>query len=385
MPGAVKLREGAAPAGRPESAWRRRPHVCFVAPHAWPVFAGDARFPVAGGAEVQQSVLARLFARHGLRVSMITLDYGQRDRASVDGVTVHKAFAPGAGMPVLRFVHPRLTAMWRALDAAGADIYYFRSAAMWLAVVTAFCRRRGRRSVYAGASDKDFEPGIGGQVRYARDRWLYRRGLAEVDRIVAQNAGQVASCRAHHGREAVLIPSCYEPPARRHRGARELVLWVGMIHPNKRPELFLELARRLPHRRFAMIGGPRAGAGAYYERVRAAAAGVPNVEMTGFLPLAEVETWFDAGRVLVNTSVYEGMPNTFLQAWARGLPAVGTVDVGAPVQLVAGDVEGLARAVERAFGEPELGRRSLEYFRRAHSPAAALERYERLFAELVAP
>ena len=73
--------------------------VCFVAPLAWPVLARDARIPVAGGAEVQQSILARLLGARGHRVSMVTLDFGQPDGSRVDGVTVHKAFAPGAGLP----------------------------------------------------------------------------------------------------------------------------------------------------------------------------------------------------------------------------------------------------------------------------------------------
>jgi glycosyltransferase involved in cell wall biosynthesis len=233
----------------------------------------------------------------------------------------------------------------------------------------------------------DFEPGIGGQVRYARDRWLYRRGLARVDRIVAQNERQRASCLAHHGREAVVIPSCYQLPESRNFSDKEskgIVLWVGMIHENKRPELLLELAARLAHRRFVVIGGPRPGApAAYYERVRAQAAVLSNVEFKGFLPLAEVEGWFDAAQVLVNTSAYEGMPNTFLQAWARGVPTVATVDVGAPVHRVARDIDALAREVESAAQDAVLRGRCRDYFERTHSSAAALERYARLFDELL--
>ncbi|HEX6154859.1 MAG TPA: glycosyltransferase family 4 protein, partial [Burkholderiales bacterium] len=173
-----------------------------MAPHAWPVLSRDPHIKVMGGAEVQQSNLARLFVANGYRVSMVTMDYGQPERSVVDGVTVYKAFAPHAGLPGLRFLHPRITSMWRALREVDADIYYQRSSAMWTGVVAAFCRRYGKRSIYAGASDRDFEPGQE-QIKHGRDRLLYRWGLANVDRIVAQNASQIESCKRHHRRQAV--------------------------------------------------------------------------------------------------------------------------------------------------------------------------------------
>jgi glycosyltransferase involved in cell wall biosynthesis len=361
---------------------KTRPHVCFVAPHAWPVLSRDPHIRVVGGAEVQQSVLARVLAANGYRVSMICLDYGQPDRSRIDGITVHKAFAPQAGAPVLRFLHPRLTSMWRKLGEVDADVYYCRSASIWLWLTAQYCRRHRRRAIYAGASDRDFVADVGGQLRYARDRWLYRRGLAAADAIVAQNHAQRLSCAATHGRDATVIPSCYQLPEQRLEAARDRVLWVGAIHENKRPQMFLELAARLPQRRFVMIGGPRQDSDALYERMRAQAATLPNVEFKGFLPLAQAEPWFDRARVLVNTSLYEGMPNTFLQAWARGVPTVATVDVGSPVNSIAKDIDQLASGVERAFADPSLGERCREYFERTHSTAAALDCYARLFDQL---
>src|SRR5437764_14989661 len=90
---------------------KRKAHICFVAPYAWPVLSRDPNIQVVGGAEVQQCVLARLLADNGYRVSMISFDYGQPSPTLVDGVTVYKSFRERAGIPVFRFLHPRLTTM----------------------------------------------------------------------------------------------------------------------------------------------------------------------------------------------------------------------------------------------------------------------------------
>ena len=369
----------------------RKPHVCFVAPYAWPVLSGDPSLKVVGGAEVQQCMLARLLAAHGYRVSIVSFDFGQPRRVLRDGIEVYKAFAERDGIPVLRFLHPRLTTMWRVLAEVGAEIYYQRSAAIWTEVVAQFCRRHGKRSIYAGASDRDFEAGHE-QIRFARDRWLFRRGVAHVDSVVVQNPYQLAACRKRFGREATLIPSCYVPPegARRATPANQRILWVGSLHHHKRPDWLLDLAERLPHRRFVMIGGPSIGGEVVrpglYEATRRRAERLPNVEFTGFLPLAEVERRFNEARVLVSTSRAEGMPNVFLQAWARGVPTVATIDVGAPVNTVFNDVEEGAQRLERLLADEALWSRasadSLEFFQRNHSSEEVLARYARLFAEL---
>src|SRR3954464_16095753 len=162
---------------------------------------------------------------------MFSFDYEQPSPSLLDGITVYKAFREDGSIPVLRFVHPRLTTMWRTLRAVDADVYYHRSSAMWTGVVAQFCRRYVKPSIYAGASDRDFELGQE-QILHARDKWLYRRGLARVDRIVPQNPFQPESSRRHHQREALVIPSCYVPPEHALGASLEhdRVLWVGTIH-----------------------------------------------------------------------------------------------------------------------------------------------------------
>jgi glycosyltransferase involved in cell wall biosynthesis len=371
------------------------PSVCLVAPSAWPVLSGDRSIRVIGGAEVQQSMLARAFAAAGHPTTMVCLDFGQPEGVRIDGVTVLKAYRPDEGLPGLRFLHPRLTAIWRAMKRADADIYYFRTSSVYTGFGAVFTRLHGRRSVYAAASDADFMPGLE-FIQYERDRRIFRYGLRHVDAIVAQNPGQVRDCLQHYGREPVFVPSCYKVPAGSRADPGGPVAWVATVRPNKRPEMFLEVARRLPHRRFLMVGG--AGGGdresiGYYESVEREARALPNVEFAGFVPLADVEALYDRASLLVNTSVTEGFPNTFLHAWARGIPTLGTLDTGSrhqglPVYTIARDAQAMASEVEALLGSPECwletSRRCRSHFDHTHSVGAVAARYGDLFRALAA-
>ena len=368
----------------------RRPHVCFVAPTAWPVLSRSTEIPVVGGAEVQQCFIARALAHRGYRVSMICHDYGQPDRSVIDGITVHRAHRPDEGLPVLRFVHPRMTAMWHALKRVGADVYYQRTSDVLTTIVAMFCRVHDKRSVYAAASDMDFAPGRE-EIGLGRDRLIFRFGLRRMDRIVVQNPAQQRECRRVYGRESTLIPSCYMPPddARADRGG--YVLWVARMGASKRPELALEIARRLPQHRFVIVGGPGDGGEAHYRSIERAAAALPNVRLAGFVPYAEVDRYFDGARLLLNTSEFEGFPNTFLQGWARGIPNVAFVDTasiedGEPVTSIATDAQDAVARIDRLMRDDlawrEASQRCLRHFRRVHSVDAMLLGYEHLLATL---
>jgi glycosyltransferase involved in cell wall biosynthesis len=78
----------------------------------------------------------------------------------------------------------------------------------------------------------------------------------------------------------------------------------------------------------------------------------------------------------------------FLQAWARGIPTVATVDVGAAVNRVAQDVDGLAAEVESLLTSPArwaaASRSVREYFARTHSAEEVLARYERVLRNVTA-
>jgi glycosyltransferase involved in cell wall biosynthesis len=370
------------------------PHVCFVAPTTWPILSRDPSIPVVGGAELQQTMIATALAKRGYRVSMLCLDYGQPDGAVVEGVTVHKLHKPDAGLPVVRFIHPRLTGLWGAMKRVDADVYYQRCAAVHTGYVATFCARHGKRSIYAGASDVDFMPGKQ-DIAYARDRFIFEYGVRHVDRVFVQNPEQGRLLRENFGRDSVMIQNCFTPPQDARADRDGYILWVASLRASKRPEVLFEMARRLPKHRFVMIGGadPDPAGQEFGRRAREEAASLPNVEYKGFLPFAEADRYFDGARLLLNTSLYEGFPNTFLQAWSRGVPSVAFVDTGSrqdgePVYAIAEDVTRACAAIERLMSDDahweSCSRRAKAFFNAHHSVEAVVGQYEREIAQLCA-
>jgi len=298
--------------------------ICFVGFHNLPVLAPEYRGHTIGGEAVQQTLLARALERRGHDVSMVVADYGQRDGEVWEAIRVFKAYSLEAGLPVLRFIHPRWTGMWSALTRADADLYYTSCAGMQVGLLALFCRRFRKRFVFRSASDTDCDRSRL-LVRFARDRWLYAYGLRRADAILVQSASQAETLARNYGlagRVAGMLVEKAQPIA-----APDIdVLWVSNIRKVKRPDRILHLAERMPESKFHMVGGSLTGEEALFRDVSDAAATKTNVVFHGRLSYWDANELYGRAKVLVNTSDVEGFPNSYLQAWVRGVPVVTLID-----------------------------------------------------------
>lgn len=326
-------------------------------------------------------------------MSMVTLDHGQPDGRRIDGISVYKSYRPDAGVPGIRFVTPRITRLWAAMSRADADVYYQRTSDSISGVVSAFCRVKHRHFIFALGATADCQPSLP-NCPTVRERLFYLFGLRRADRVIAQTEWQCEQLRQNFGVEASVVRGTAADPGepaieRGVASSRRRFLWVGRFCREKRPELIVELARRCVFAEFQIIGG--GGRGDDTLNMERLCQGVPNLHLQGYIPHDCIGQFYAAADALVCTSETEGFPNTFLEAWSRGVPVVTTFDPDGTVAshgvgIFAPDVSALAYAVERIATDAclrnTLARNAREYYRIQHAPMVVLDQFENILRAL---
>ncbi len=182
------------------------------------------------------------------------------------------------------------------------------------------------KMILFGASDVNFEPGkeliSGGE----HNRRLFQKGILLVRYIVVQNRHQQKTLLENYGRQSLVLPNIWGvAPMIKIQADSIDVVWVANFRQLKRPEWIINAAKNLPQYRFMMIGGPDADKD-YYNRIAQEASGIENLSFMGKQPFAATCNLVGRARLLACTSEFEGFPNTFLQAWSKGLPVITTVN-----------------------------------------------------------
>lgn len=353
-----------------------------------------------GGAELQTWLQARFLAEAGFDVIFVTGPIPPERLTAPPGVRVITMDPNRALQDAQRFPHGlrSLAYYWyiasrgvgHLLTLADADVYVQRAAGVETLRLAIFARTHRRRFIYEWASDQNM---LGPTTRQGLANWLFRLGRRLAHVQLLQTQYQLALLPPRERRRAKLFPNLLDTTVSwgTSESSGDNVLWVGAIRPEwKRPDLFLELAHRLPHRQFRMVGRI-VGDDAFRETFLRRAGGLANVQLAGPKNRDELPAEYAAARVLVNTSDTEGFPNTFLEAMACGVPVVslnidpdGLVENGGGT-LAKGSMDDLAEGVEGYFSDLarlELCRKRAIAGAARHDPVQAVKSLAGLVSQL---
>lgn len=326
---------------------------CFLSSYAH-LALNPAAHRVSGGAELQVALLAKELVARGHEAVIIGGDIGQPDGEVFAGVRTRNGgpFQTGGLIDTARAV-PTVA---RILREECPDYVLVLGWTSWLYLLHRL-RPGGGELVFICGLDTEvngefrrenpfrgslFEAGVrGADVRFAMS-----------DYQAEQFARQGLSCGFYRN---LILPRAYPRDADKDVD----LLWVARCQPIKRPHLFLDLAAQMPAARCRMIC-PREDV-ALWESVASRVQAIPNVEFIERVPYHEIQAHYDAARVFVNTSTFEGWPNSFIQA-GLGETALLSLDVNpdglferfVPGRFAAGDFSVFVAAAKCLLEDSEI-------------------------------
>jgi len=328
-----------------------------------------------GGAEYQTEQIARVLAASPtVEVSFLAKRFQRTsvfERYGFIDVGCHWPIAAARGTML------DARKLWMALTQLEPDVIYQRVAGTYTAVAAAYASRRACRLVWHVAHDFDVTPGyFAGDatgLRVAFEKRLVERAIRQAHVIVAQTETQAALLRRHYSRsDAIVIPNGHPVPTEQSAwSARKRILWVANLKRWKRPEIFVRLAQRFrddDRLEFVMVGKPSPDT-PWQQRLEDEIAGTPNLTYEGECTPEVVNQSLAQAWLFVNTSDAEGFPNTFIQAWMRGVPVIS----------MNCDPDGTLSASETGFLAPTLDALAdrVAYLARHRAQWAGLQRTAR--------
>lgn len=291
--------------------------ICFVIPN-FVTFS-------TGGAEIQIHYLTQAFLQKSWSVEVVCAGIGHEKEMVTSpyySSQIKYHYYQKKNIRSLEFFE-----VLKALKKTNSAYYYQRTDFALTASTLWFAKLKNRKMIYALASDSDV---VKGKYMGMMEHFLYQNNVKKVirrtdfylldkliewakrnaDFVVCQNKQQMIDYKVNFGREGVIIPNSFLVQDHVIQEKQNIVLWVGNNNPVKRPDLFVKLANQFKEVKnwdFVMIGSA-------VELILGIE--IPaNLKVLGMLNYDETNQWFAKASVFVNTSQYEGVPNTFIQSW----------------------------------------------------------------------
>ena len=282
---------------------------------------------IQGGFGRTTRFLGRELVRRGVQVTVVVPRRKDVEEGVVDGMRV-------VGFEPLR--------PWTALRiyrACGADIFHSQDTSMAIALARLAAPQAKHMVTFRDpmdAADWRIETAMSGRSRLSYLTYRYFVDNAWVDSAIRRADARYCAAnflipkvvRKHRlAQEPGFLPTPVDIPDNFEKSKQPTVIFVGRWDRRKRPERFIELARRLPAINFIAVGG--SGEPRRDHELRTLAATVPNLQITGVIDQFtshRLSPLLASSWVLVNVSPREGLPITFLEATAHGCALVSLTD-----------------------------------------------------------
>jgi glycosyltransferase involved in cell wall biosynthesis len=230
------------------------------------------------------------------------------------------------------------------------------------------------------------------KARFWANKIVFSMAYRRADLILSQARFYVDKLRRLYGVDpgrVVYLPNPVNlvPEGDVEKSGEPLVCYLARMDPQKRYWLFFELAKQFPEVRFIAMGRPSVLYEDRYREVASKYAGLPNLEIKGFVSEEKKRSILSKCWIMVLPSIREGLPIAMLEALAHKCALLSSVNPDGLTERFGywarrdDFAEGLKWLLEGGRWR-RLGQEGYKYVREVHSldkvTAELINRLERL-------
>lgn len=211
------------------------------------------------------------------------------------------------------------------------DIIYQRGGSAYTGIASYYAKMTNCRMIWHISSDSDLVDDHKWAIHLPHkliEKNMLRWGIRNANVIVAQSLQQERIAKKINSKALIPLIRNFHPFPKESgsKSKFDKIIWVANIKQIKQPELFIKLLSKLHERRIRveglMVGAPAKFSNRYQSMIEALISNEENLQYLGELKIDKVNELISMSKLLVNTSQWEGFPNTFIQAWMRKTPVV---------------------------------------------------------------
>lgn len=312
--------------------------VYFVSFKSYPLFNKDITASF-GGAEVQMYQLGKKLSEDdNFQVNFIVSDFGQSAVEYRENIKLLSNFFQNSRYKkkhyesFFRMIVRKWRKWWSKLVFVIRILWFKPDIVVFSILDPVFGKLRfwtrliGVNLVYVVSSTT--ECSVDGQQKILNDKQirLFQYGLKNSDLIIAVTSDQQKMLKDNFGLDSVKLSLLFDVDNIQDKNYDGFILWVGRCVVDKRPDYFVELARRFPREKFMMIALPTASQKKFFEKIKQDCAGISNLEFKEFIPFYKIDEYFKRAKLFVITSVFEGFGGVIVQAAKNKTPTISFVN-----------------------------------------------------------
>ena len=281
-----------------------------------------------GGSELQSYYIAQYLDKNKYDVFFISFDQSIDFYSVIDG---YKIYNINVNKTLKRFLNPYFLYFKKIktiLKNEKPDIVYRRMGSSIPGLLCLLKKGMSFKLVWACAHINELN-----RLKLTKPKFLLNiiddlfriYGIIKSDKIIVQSYEQMKLLKYNFNRNSVLVRN-FHPilPKYIKKDIKSIqIIWIANLKIWKQPDLFIKLAKHFQayeNVTFIMIGRPGIKHTSY--EINAKIKELKNISYIGEQSIEVVNKLLSESHIFINTSLYEGFPNTFIQAWIHKVPVL---------------------------------------------------------------